>query len=106
MRAISMVAQQAQKAGTTAAARAQKTWQDEMYDTLVPKGTNPMSRIPGLGSMTPKVNMTALSHDLNKAWLDSKGDPDKATAIIQKQYGAYILKGDATLRGSVGRLVP
>jgi len=102
--AVAQVGVQAHKAGATEEARAQKNWVDSMYDEFVPKGTNPMSKF--MGSMTPKVDRTALAHDLNKAWSDAKGDPVKASEIIEKQYAPYKLKGSADIKGAYDRMTP
>jgi hypothetical protein len=104
MREFSTIATQQKKLAGTAEARAQKNWQDDMFDEFIPKGTNPMTRF--LGSMTPKVDKTSLARDLNRAWVNSKGDRAKATELIEKQYAPYRLKGGADMKGVYDRAAP
>ena len=61
----------------------------------------------GVGSMTPKVNRTALDAAMNDAWAQAKGDPVKAKKIVDDQFGKYrLLDTDGSAKRSVGILVP
>lgn len=103
---ISLQAVRARSENATADKQREIHWRNDVLGEYEPKGTDPMARF-GVGSMTPKVNRTALDAAMNDAWAQAKGDPVKAKKIVDDQFGKYrLLDTDGSAKRSVGILVP